>query len=137
MKSKETRVLVAEDHQGIREFLVNFLNEEFEMVGVVSNGYKLIEAVIHLQPDVVVSDFRLPGLTGTAAMMRLRDMGVDVPFVFLSADRDLVTYIATECGTCICKTDVVSELIPAIRSVLDEKSEASTANRARLHALTL
>lgn len=132
MKSKKARVLIAEDHQGIRNFLIKFLSKEFETVGVASDGYQLIEAVVHLQPDVVVSDFRLPGLTGTAAMTGLRDMGVDVPFIFLSADQDLVTYIAAECGTCICKTEVVSELIPAIRSVLDEKSEVLTATCARL-----
>lgn len=135
MKSKEATVLIAEDHQGIREFLIKFLSEEFEVVDAVSNGRELVEAVIHLQPDVVVSDFRLPGLTGTAAMTGLRDMGFDVPFVFLTADRELVRYVATECGTCIYKTEVVSELVPAMRSVLEQKSEGPTTNRARPYAL--
>lgn len=128
MKSKEARVLIAEDHQGIREFLVRFLSEEFEVVGAVSNTYELMEAAIHLQPDVVVSDFRLSGLTGTAAMTELRNIGFDMPFVFLSADRDLVRYVASEFGACIHKIEAVSELIPAVRLVLGEQSKSSMAN---------
>lgn len=137
MKSKEARVLIAENHKGIREFLVRFLSEKFEVVGAVSSGYELMEAAIRLQPDVVITDFSLPGITGTAAMMQLREGGFDAPFVFLSADRDLVPYVASDFGTCIYKTEVASELIPAVCLALEDKSAPHAPDCPCRHAPAL
>ena len=48
------RVLVAEDHESVRNILVELLRSEFEVVGAVIDGEQLVKAATLLQPDVIV-----------------------------------------------------------------------------------
>jgi DNA-binding NarL/FixJ family response regulator len=55
----------------MREFVIDLLKLEFEIVGAVSNGRELVSKALELLPDVIVSDTSMPLLGGIAAMNEL------------------------------------------------------------------
>ena len=79
------RVLVADDNDDVREGIVGLLNPVFEIVAVVSTGRELVDAAVALEPDVIVSDLRMPSLTGTEALVMLRAAGHTIAFVLQTA----------------------------------------------------
>lgn len=83
---QKLRVLVADDHTDMRWCVIRLLSEEFDVVGSAVNGSNLVDAAITLVPDVIVSDVSMPLLDGPEALCALKATGLDIPFVFVSAD---------------------------------------------------
>ena len=81
---RRPRVLIADDHLMMAEALKSLLSPDFDLVGVVQDGRKLIEAAETLRPDVIVADITMPHLNGIDALIRLRQGGSRVPVVFLT-----------------------------------------------------
>jgi DNA-binding NarL/FixJ family response regulator len=63
------RVLLVEDNDTFRETLELLfgLRAEVEVVGSVASGDKALTLVNELEPDVVLMDYRMPGLNGAEA----------------------------------------------------------------------
>jgi DNA-binding NarL/FixJ family response regulator len=83
------RVVVAEDSYVIREFLTMALGAapEVELVAVCSNGNELQTAIENWNPDVVLTDIRMPPSgpgEGVRAAARLRETRPDVGVVVLT-----------------------------------------------------
>ena len=71
--TRATTVLLADDHAIVLEGLVSLLNaHDFDVVGAVGDGAKLIEAAGRLKPDVIVTDLSMPGMSGWQVAERLR-----------------------------------------------------------------
>jgi DNA-binding NarL/FixJ family response regulator len=119
------RVLLADDHLMVAEALKSLLSAEFDLVGVVEDGRRLVEAARTLRPDVIVADITMPHLNGIDAMVRLREEGNHVPVVFLTMHRD-VTFArrAMEAGASgfVLKHSAPAELVTAIRAALEGKT---------------
>ncbi|MFA6755460.1 MAG: response regulator [Bacilli bacterium] len=61
------RVIIADDESAVRErllSLVNKLNKDFEVVGSFENGYDTLEALETLQPDLLITDIKMPYIDG-------------------------------------------------------------------------
>ena len=109
------RVLVADDHGDVRWAIIRFLSEEFDVVGSAADGRSLVDAAITLVPDVIVSDVSMPLLNGPEAMDELRATGLDIPFVFVSADATRVEECIEAGGMgFVQKTDIGHELTRAV-----------------------
>jgi CheY-like chemotaxis protein len=108
-------VLVAEDHVQMRNCIVQILQREFCVMGAVGDGDELVHAAMRLEPDVVVSDVLMPRLTGPEAERAVRESGASIPFIFVTSDRGAVNEILANGGQCINKTDLLTNLPPAIR----------------------
>jgi len=78
------RVLLADDHAAMLEEVRSLLDEEYEIVGAVENGQKLVEAASALKPDVIVSDISMPVMTGFEAVARIRELGLPSRIIFLT-----------------------------------------------------
>ena len=78
------RVLLADDHAAMLEEVRSLLDEEYEIVGAVENGQKLVEAASALKPDVIVSDISMPVMTGFEAVARIRQLGLASRIIFLT-----------------------------------------------------
>ena len=69
-----TRVVIADDHQGVRQMLR--LRLEFsncKIVGEASNGHEAIQAVEEHSPDIVVMDVMMPLLDGVEATRQIKE----------------------------------------------------------------
>jgi hemolysin D len=68
-KAVMIRILIVDDQKSIRERLKYILEPEpdFEIIGMVNNGYDAIEQVKLLEPDVVLMDMEMPDIDGVLA----------------------------------------------------------------------
>jgi DNA-binding NarL/FixJ family response regulator len=68
------RVLLADDHEAVREGLRALLNgqPDMEVAGEASNGREAVRQARLLRPHVVVMDMAMPILAGVGATVRIR-----------------------------------------------------------------
>ncbi len=89
------RVLVVDDHDVVRAGLRLLLGgfDDVECVGDAADGQQAVDLVGTVQPDVVLMDLSMPGMSGIAATSRILDDHPDVRVVVLTtvADRTKVT----------------------------------------------
>ena len=78
------RLLLADDQKEMLEEVRSLLEQEYEIVGAVDNGAKLVEAAKALKPDVIVSDISMPVMTGFEAAARIREAGISSKIIFLT-----------------------------------------------------
>ena len=66
---RKIRVLIADDHELVREGLVNLLDlhSDIEVVGEASDGEEAIRISRELNPDVVLMDISMPKMDGIEA----------------------------------------------------------------------
>lgn len=82
------RIVLIEDDHLMREWLGRSLSSRGHMVRRFARADDALAAVLADMPDVVVSDIRLPGMSGIEFGRMLRARGIDVPIVFMTADVD-------------------------------------------------
>src|SRR6187431_3137306 len=86
------RIVVAEDHELMRNKVVRLLKRDFEVVEAVTNGEALLEAAARLKPDVCVLDISMPMLSGidTARRLKQSDSVTKIIFLTIHSDSDFV-----------------------------------------------
>jgi DNA-binding NarL/FixJ family response regulator len=115
--STQLRILLVDDNDVILERAGETLSPLCAIVGAVKDGASAIEAVPALQPDVIVLDISLPGMSGLEVASRLRRAGVTTPIVFLTIhdDQELVRAAIAAGGTgYVEKTFLSTDLMLAV-----------------------
>jgi DNA-binding NarL/FixJ family response regulator len=84
------RILIVDDHPLFRQGLGWVLRAERDLtvVGEAASGEQALEQALALQPDVVVCDVHLPGISGLEVTRRLKVHQPNVAVVLLSAFDD-------------------------------------------------
>lgn len=126
------RVLLADDHAVVREGTRQLLEREpdIAVVGEASNGEEAVRLAQTLQPDVVVMDVRMPGVSGVEATRRIKQQQPGVEVLVLTAhDDDQYVFTLLEAGASgyLLKTAPVSELVKAIHEVHEGQSALDPA----------
>ena len=114
-------MLVADDSPPFLERIVDLLSREFCVVGAVTNGAELVDAVTSLQPDVLVTDIYMPVMNGLEAAVQLRGDGSQVAIVYMTAhhERELLEAARlTGALGYVTKPSLARDLAPAIRAAL-------------------
>jgi DNA-binding NarL/FixJ family response regulator len=115
------RVLLADDHPEVLEYLRAVVEREFEVIATVGDGHALVAAAEALAPDVIVTDITMPGLNGIAAAGEIlrRDSAARVVFLTVHNDPELVQKgLALGALGYVLKLMAGDDLLPAIRAVL-------------------
>jgi DNA-binding NarL/FixJ family response regulator len=124
------RVVLADDHREMLVRVTALLASEFTVVAAVGDGETLIDAEANLDPDVLVIDITMPGISGLEAAAQVRENGSQVPIVFLSVheEREFVL-AARQTGALgyVSKVRLASDLIPAVRAALDGRRFVSAS----------
>ena len=80
------KVLIVEDDLlllMITEKVVSSLG--YKVCGTAESGDEALEKALNLQPDIIVSDYRLKGeLSGLDIIRKLRELNPDISFIILS-----------------------------------------------------
>lgn len=81
------RAVVVDDEQLARDEVCFLLGEMegVEVVAQASNGVEALEVIEAENPDLVMLDVQMPGLTGFEVARRLRDAGIETQLVFVTA----------------------------------------------------
>jgi DNA-binding NarL/FixJ family response regulator len=120
-RAGKARVLLADDHETILARERSILDEDFEVVGAVTNGRDAVDAVRRLDPDVLVIDISMPILDGLQAASQLHQKGCRTRVVFLTVhqDQDYVdAALAVGASGYVTKSHIASDLVPAIQEAL-------------------
>ena len=126
------RILLADDHKGMRERVVRVLEGDFDMVDSVADGQAFLDAAAELNPDLCLLDISMPIVNGIEAATQLRKRGSKSKIVFLSIheDPDFVR-AAYDAGASayVIKRRLASDLLQAVREALAGRTFTSSMVR--------
>jgi hemolysin D len=116
------RILLVDDQKSIRERLKSLLETEsdFEIVGMVDNGYDAIEQVKLLLPDVVLMDMEMPEIDGILATKIISHSSLKTRVLVLSSydsDEYVAKSIQSGANGYLLKGAPAQEIRDAIRFV--------------------
>ena len=80
-----SRILVVDDEGGMRELLRILLEKEGHEVVTAADGLAGLELAVRQAPALVISDIRMPRLNGVEFLAGLRERGLEVPVILLTA----------------------------------------------------
>lgn len=129
------RTILADDQEQVLQTVSSILHDECEIVGLAENGEQVIQLAETMAPDLLVLDIFMPGLSGFDVAKRLRDSDSSVKILFLTVHEDpefVNAAISLGAQGYVLKAHLVTELMPAIRSVLKSQLYVSPELLSRL-----
>lgn len=120
------RILVVDDHAVVRRTICSLLSSDpvLEVVCQTADGEQAVLKAEELQPDLVLLDISLPGISGIEAARRIRGVSPNSRIIFLSQHDSLqMVQDAVRVGGhgYVTKMDAASDLLRAIRTVREGK----------------
>jgi DNA-binding NarL/FixJ family response regulator len=124
---EKLRIILAEDHETVREGLKLIVNaqSDMEVVGEAGNGAAAIKLARELSPDIVVMDISMPELNGLKATKKLKQVCPDVKVLTLTRHTDdayLQQLIQAGASGYVLKQSAPTELIRAIHAISEGNS---------------
>ena len=121
--AESIRVVLVEDNEVFREALELLLGMrgDVEVVAAVGDGAAAVPACQEHRPDVVLMDYRLPGLDGVQATAALRETCPDTAVVCLTASantREIEALYQAGAIACLTKDQELDSIVDAIRSAI-------------------
>jgi DNA-binding NarL/FixJ family response regulator len=118
--SEPIRIVLVEDNKVFREALELLLGlrSDMEVVASVPDGTDAAEVTARLKPDVVLMDYRLPGLDGVQATRAVKAAYPQAAVVCLTASanlRERDALIEAGAVACLRKDDGLDAIVAAIR----------------------
>ena len=125
LTSSPIKVLIIDDHPGVREGLKNLLSAEKDLlvVGEAGSGAEAIELVATQNPDILLLDMELPDIRGDIVMRHIHDMQPDMKVLAVSSysDRDYILGMMRHgAAGYITKDEVPTMLMNAIRKIVKD-----------------
>jgi DNA-binding NarL/FixJ family response regulator len=126
--SERVRVLLVDDNQAMIARAAAALASECVVVGSASDGPTAVKAALTLQPDVIVLDVSMPGMTGLEVALRLRMAGSTARVVFLTIhDEEEIVSAAKASGGLgyVVKPRLALDLMVAVHEAREGRSFVS------------
>ena len=123
MLEKQIRVLIVDDHSGVRRGIRNLLQAAKDMivVGEGGNGAEAIELAATRHPDILLLDIELPDQRGDVVMRHIHSTQPDMKVLAVSSysDRDYILgMLENGVSGYITKDEAPMMLLEAIRSII-------------------
>ena len=114
------RVVLIEDNDAFRQALELLLElrGEIEIVASEEHGERAVELCKAHEPDVILLDYRLPGLDGVQIARLVRDECPEVAVVVLTAaaqEREIEALLEQGTVACVGKDEPLDVIVEAIR----------------------
>jgi two-component system nitrogen regulation response regulator GlnG len=98
MADRPLRAWIVDDDQSVRWVLEKALNQAGIETRSFERAEHLLEAIDEEAPDVLITDIRMPGMSGMALLQRLRSTRPDLPIIVITAHSDLENAVAAYKG---------------------------------------
>ena len=123
MKRMSTKVAIVEDNAGFRALIEQLLSGApgYQCVRSCSSAEDGLKHIPAAQPDVVLMDIQLPGLSGIDCTARLREAMPNLPVIMLTVNNDAERiFSALKAGAkgYLLKRTAPQRLLPAIEEVM-------------------
>lgn len=117
------KVMIIDDHPIVLEGLKNLLHgrEGMELAGCFDTGKAGLEALRHLEPNVILLDINLPDISGTDICRQIRKRDKDVRIIALSVHNErpvIKNMLQSGANGYVLKNSVGDEIITAIHATL-------------------
>ena len=133
-------LVISADERGIIELIKNLIDPsrvQTEVVGEAENGVDAYNLIVDKRPDVVITDIRMPGMTGIELIEKVSQAGLGVTFVVISGYRDF------EYAQSALRFGAVDYLLKPIKQndlnnllvELNDKKENSVAREVKVQSL--
>ncbi|MCL2164754.1 MAG: response regulator [Oscillospiraceae bacterium] len=84
------RVVIADDEQKVSQLIVNLVDwaaMDMHVVGIAQNGIEAVELVKNENPDILITDIRMPGYDGLELIRRAKDVNQQLDIIIVSGYR--------------------------------------------------
>jgi two-component system nitrogen regulation response regulator GlnG len=98
MNDRPLNVWVVDDDQSVRWVLEKALRQANMEGRSFERAEHLLEAIAHTEPDVLITDVRMPGMSGIGLLERLRTICPNLPIIVITAHSDLENAVAAYKG---------------------------------------
>ena len=135
-----TRVLVVEDNEDLAFGLRNNLEIEGYEVTVAADGEAGLEAALKGGNDLIILDLMLPGMDGLRVLREVRDGGIEVPVMVLTArgeEVDKVRGLRLGADDYVTKPFGVMELLARIEALLRRSGGSRAEDVIEIGDLTM
>ena len=131
------RLIIADDHEIFRDGLALMLSRQKDIIllGQASNGKELAELTEQLNPDVIITDIKMPVMDGIQASRLILKKSPDVKIIALSMfDEETLIVDMLEAGAkgYLLKNADKQEILDAIETVYEDKTYYCHHTSARL-----
>jgi two-component system, NarL family, response regulator len=121
--TEKIRILLADDHEVVREGLAAILGrrDDFEVVAEVGDGEAAVEAWRRLKPNVALLDLRMPKLEGVEAIRQIREFDNDAKLIILTTydgDEDIYQGLRAGAKGYLLKDTPREQIVDAIHAVI-------------------
>jgi two-component system OmpR family response regulator len=125
MHPPESRILIVDDSQSVRESLGWLIEDEagLTVVGDAPTGSEAIQQATKLEPDLVILDIELPDTDGFAVTRRLKELEKSPLVILLSVHGDAVSRqrgVDAGCDAYVEKGAGWTQLLSVLRKVIAE-----------------
>ena len=131
-----TRVLIVEDNHDLAFGLRNNLEIEGYGVDVAADGPSGLAAARQMRPDLIVLDLMLPGMDGYRVLRRLREDGLTMPVLILTArgeEADKVRGFRLGADDYVTKPFGLMELLARVEALLRRSRPTTSASAPTVH----
>ena len=131
-------ILIVDDDRLILTGLAHGLEERGYVVHKAATGEEAVALADTVQPDLVLMDICLPGISGIEAARRIQEKA-NVPVIFLSAtDSEEVVRMAIALGSIsyLVKPITITQLVPAVENALARSRDISKLRGSEEHLST-
>ena len=81
------RIIVAEDHEAVRDLIALQLSRAGYRVFPASDGVRAFALMRDVEPDALLLDINMPRLDGPGVLAKMREAGLKTPVMMLTAER--------------------------------------------------
>jgi two-component system, NarL family, response regulator len=116
------RIRIVDDHPVVRAGLTSMLGTqaELEVIGSASSGEEALAKLRQVEPDVLLLDLRMHGLSGVDTLMAMKRSAHDVRVIILTSfetDEDIYRAVQAGAHGYLLKDTSLREMVEAIRTV--------------------
>jgi len=117
------RILIADDHAGVRSLIRQYLEmqTEFDVCGEAVDGVDAIEKIKELNPDLVLLDLAMPRMNGAEVAAIIKGSMPHLPIILFSVYGDQIgKALASAVGVdaVLSKPDGIANLVENVRNLL-------------------
>jgi DNA-binding NarL/FixJ family response regulator len=117
----KTRIVLADDHREMVSIVRSILGDDFEIVAAVEDGRGALDAVLELDPDVLITDISMPVMDGLQLAAELKKSHCRTRVIVLTMHQDahfISAALSLGISGYVTKALMSSDLIFAIEGAL-------------------
>ncbi len=127
--NEKQKVWIVDDDKSIRWVLEKALQKTDVDIQSFSNPEEVLKKIQHIEPDVIISDIRMPGMDGITLLEQIKQHSPDIPVIIMTAYSDLDRAVSAFQGGAyeyLSKPFDVDEVVSLVKRAITHKQKNST-----------